>query len=133
MFEEENKDSSNKMNPAMMREQLRKQFPNVFSLPGEIDIKKLINALSQSEKKGTRPKKAQNDCEDNILVLGNTLNSESEKWKHILKRVATDNHTLKPECIYKEFVNEIEKEGINIESIPDKRQIKVKIGALKRN
>ena len=37
----------------MMREQLRKQFPNVFSLPGDTDIKKLINALAQNEKKGT--------------------------------------------------------------------------------
>ena len=51
----------------------------------------------------------------------------------MLKRAKTDDYTLKPECIYKEFVNEIEKKGINIESIPNKNQIKVKIGALKRS
>ena len=49
MFEEGNKDPSKKMNPAMMQEQLRKQFLNVFSLMGETDIKKLINALILSK------------------------------------------------------------------------------------
>ena len=78
LFREGNKNSSKKMNPVMVREQLRKQFPNVFSLPGETDIKKIINALAQSEKKGTGSK-VQNDEEDNILVFGNTLNSQSEK------------------------------------------------------
>ena len=113
-------------------EQLRKQFPNDFSLLGVIDIRKLINALSQSEKKGTRYK-VQNYGEDNIIVLGNASNSESEKWKSILKRVVADDHTLKPECIYKAFVNEIEKEGINTERISNKKQMKVKIGTLERS
>ena len=44
-----------------------------------------------------------------------------------------DDNILKPECIYKAFVNEIEKEGINIENIPNKIRIKVKIDALKRS
>ena len=63
----------------------------------------------------------QSQNEDNNLVLANISNSESEKWKHVLKRIVTDDHTLKPECIYKVFVNEIEKEGINMESIPNKK------------
>ena len=111
LFEEGNKDSSKKMNPAMMREQLKKQFPNVFSLPGETDIKKLINALTQNEKKGTRSKE-RNDNTDNMMVFGNMADSQSKKWKHILKRVVRENHGSKPECIYREFTNEIEKEGI---------------------
>ncbi len=78
LFEEGNKDPSKKMNPAMMREQLRKQFPNIFSLPGETDIKKLISALAQSEKKVTRSK-VQNDGGDNILEFCNTLNSQSKQ------------------------------------------------------
>ena len=115
----------------MMREQLRK-FPNFFSLPGETDIKTLMNTLAQSGKKGTRSK-VQSQSEDNNLALANVSNSESEKWKHVLKRVAAADHTLKPECIYKVFVNEIEKKGINIICIPNKKQIKVKIAALKRS
>ena len=51
-FDEGNKNSSVKMNAAMMREQLKQQFPNKFSIPGETEIKKYISQLvSQSKKK----------------------------------------------------------------------------------
>ena len=34
-----------KLNPAMMLEQLKKEYPNVFSLSGETEIKKYISLL----------------------------------------------------------------------------------------
>ena len=99
---------------------------NFFSLPGEVAIKKLMNALASNEKNGIRSK-VQNDGEDNILVFSNTSYSQSEKRRHIPKRVVTENNDFKLECvIYKEFVNEIEKERINIESLLLRNKLKLK-------
>jgi len=51
-YEQGRKDSSKKMNPAMMREQLQKENPNLFSLPGETEIKKYISLLFTQTKDG---------------------------------------------------------------------------------
>ena len=38
------------MNTAMMREELKKQFPDKFSIPGEIEIKQYIYLLFAKSK-----------------------------------------------------------------------------------
>ena len=52
MFEQGEAISSNKMNASKMREQLMLKYPDRFSLPGEIEIKKTISALAQKKKVG---------------------------------------------------------------------------------
>ncbi len=60
-FEQGRTDSSKKMNAAMMREQLQKEFPNPFSLPGETEIKKYISLLF-SQSKGEKRREKEKYC-----------------------------------------------------------------------
>ena len=46
LFDKGNKDSSNKMNSAMVREFLAKKYPNTYSNPGKTEIKQQINAFA---------------------------------------------------------------------------------------
>mgnify|MGYP000438495332 FL=1 len=50
MYEEGKNDSSKKMNPGKMREQLIHKFPNNFSIPGETEIKQYIGSQVQKHK-----------------------------------------------------------------------------------
>ncbi len=68
-FEEGNKNSSVKMNAAMMQEQPKQQFPNKFSIPGETEIKKYISQLVSQYKKGDK-----RDHEDDISKDGSPIN-----------------------------------------------------------
>ena len=52
MFEHREAISSNKMNAPKMREQLMLKYPDRFSLPGEIEIKKTFSSALCSEKEG---------------------------------------------------------------------------------
>ena len=49
-YEKGRKESSKKMNTAMMREQFKKEYLNIFSLSGEIEIKKYIRYYSVKPK-----------------------------------------------------------------------------------
>ena len=53
-FEDGNKNSSVKMNAAMMRDQLKQQFPNSFPISGKTETRKFISKLVSQNKKNTK-------------------------------------------------------------------------------
>ena len=55
-LEDGNRNSSVKMNAAMMQDQLKQKFPNMFSIPYETEIKKFISKLVSQNKKNTKKK-----------------------------------------------------------------------------
>ena len=65
----------------MMREQLQKEFPNTFSLPGETEIKKYISLLfSQSKGEKRRNIVTQQDDNCDATELGEDVtNSEQNE------------------------------------------------------
>ena len=129
-FEQGEVDTSRKMNAAMMREELKKEYPNVYSLPGETEIKKFIGALSQSSKK--KKKKANNSVENtNDDDTNTTLTTTSKDfWKKQLYYIVKANMSFKPDSIYNMFVGEMKK-YTSVESLPEKSEVKKNISSLK--
>ena len=125
-FDEGVKNSSRKMNPGMMREQLKTEFPNVFSLPGETEIKKYISQLFSNSKKSSR---GDIDNDRTYNNTGDNLNN----WIHILREIIENEITKKPEEIYKELTDTMQfRHNISSDSLPPKLEIKKKITYMKR-
>ena len=119
LFDKGNKESSHKMNPAMMREFLLEKYPKTYSIPGETEIKQQINAFVQNDKnkksnKATNPKRRQD-------------------WLNILEEVVQNFKLGTPEELYNLFLQQIVVSGTNSlkYDIPDKASIKRKISTLK--
>ena len=125
-FDEGVKNSSRKMNPGMMREQLKTEFPNVFSLPGETEIKKYISQLFSNSKKSSRGDIVNDRTYNNT---GDNLNNRI----HILREIIENEITKKPEEIYKELTDTMQfRHNISSDSLPPKVEIKKKISYMKR-
>ena len=126
-YEQGRKDSSKKMNAAMMREQLQKEYPNIFSLPGETEIKKHISKLFSQTKKG----RSNNEHEENSDLDNNgeeVANIDQSEWKQVLVNITTQHMEAKPDYIYKEFLRVMREErGINDDDLPSKEKVKGKI------
>ena len=75
------KESSNKMNASQMREQLVQMYPNRFSLPGEIKIKRCISATAQ-KKKSKNGSNTKTRGADNISEWENIFEQlVQQRWK----------------------------------------------------
>ena len=78
-----------KLNPAMMLEQLKKEYPNVFSLSGETEIKKYISLLFSQTKDGKPRDKESEELDDsNTMIDKDTTDCEKMNgetyWKILL-------------------------------------------------
>ena len=125
-FEEGQKNSSKKMNPSMMHEKLKKQFPHKFSLPGETQIKQLINSLFMQSKKGNN----NNNLSDDDEVFDQVVEYKRRyRWEKLLQEILDRNPTALPEVVYKELLSEVPNEHRG--SLPEKPVVKRKISALK--
>ena len=129
-FEDGNKNSSVKMNAAMMRDQLKQQFPNSFSIPGETEIKKFISKLVSQNKKSTKKRTNDDDVcigrdvpEDFNPNFTNTI-----RWSQIQKSIIEDNLNNKPAEIYKNLLEVSQLENI---TLPDKKIVRKKIYSMR--
>ena len=110
------------MNPAMMRDQLQKDYPNTFSLPGETAIKQHISSLFATSKKADKHKNDNDERETTAHT------SKNEEWKCVVNDIVNENPSEKPENIYKKFLTEMtEVRGIDVGDLPSKKQVKSKI------
>ena len=132
-YEQGRKDSSKKMNPAMMREQLQKENPNVFSLPGETEIKKYISLLFSQTKDGKLRNKESEEVDDFGTLIDKDLTTyEENEWKSELENLVTVYQTEKPAFIYEIFIKKmVEERGIPQNDLPSKKYIKGKISSIK--
>ena len=94
------------MNPAMMRNELKKLFPNVFSIPGETEIKKYISQLFSKSKSNN------NDNEVDIEI-DELMEDESEiaprvNWEKCLKKLVEEKPSEKPQVIYENFISQFD-------------------------
>ena len=92
MFQSGEEVSSNKMNAAKMREQLMLKYPDRFSIPGEIEIKKIISALSQ-KKKGNQSKggtRRRRQC-------------DKPEWERNLREMVIERWEEAPKNLYEDF------------------------------
>ena len=121
LYERGNKDSSNKMNPAMIREYLKEKYPTTYSLPGETEIKQHISALVQNDKKGVTRKKKNVDA------------NNPQDWLNIIEQIVQNDKLGAPENLYNTFLTQYNSNGGNSESsnAPDKNTVKRKISYLK--
>ena len=127
-FDEGTVNNSRKMNAAMMREQLKKLYPNRYSIPGETEIKKHINYLSNLSKKGTKSS-SNLDVE---LELNDQELAISRDWKLVITSIVKENHNKKPAKIYEEFLKEmVQVRQVKENELPTMKQVKSKIGSLK--
>ena len=91
MFDQGEKESSNKMNASKMREQLLQMYPNRFSIPGEIEIKKCIGAMTQKKKSTKGTKNRSRDTE------------KDSGWKKILEVLVEQKWKESPKVLYDDF------------------------------
>ena len=121
LYERGNKDSSNKMNPAMIREYLADKYPTTYSLPGETEIKQHISSLVQNDKKGESRKKKN----ENV--------SDPQDWVNIIEQIVQNDKLGAPESLYNTFITQYNSNDGNRESsnAPDKNTVKRKISYLK--
>ena len=133
LFGEGSKNSSKKMNAAMMREALKQQFPDTFSIPGETEIKKYISQLF------AKSKSYKNRGEDD-LVIGdeiinctkvNEMSNERINWTKILRKIVEELPSEKPENIYNYFMTKFEEHERS--QLPTKDVVKKKISSFKAN
>ena len=110
-FELDARNLSKKMNSAMMRTELCKLYPSVFSIPGETEIKTCISQLFMKSK-------SHNDDHDNEvdLILNKDIENESEiiprvNWEKILKEIVEGNPSKKPNLIYDNFIATFDEIG----------------------
>ena len=92
MFESGEAISSKKMNASKMREQLMLKYPNRFSLPGEIEIKKTISALSQRKKGGQNKGGTRKRCQ-----------CEIPEWERNLKEMVKHHWKEPRKDLYESF------------------------------
>ena len=122
------------MNAAMMREQLQKEFPNTFSLPGETEIKKYISLLfsqSKGEKKRSIVSLLDGNCDTTELDVDVT-NIQEKEWKLVLQTLINEHHREKPAFIYELFIKiMVEDRGFDINVLPSKKYVKTKISSTK--
>ena len=117
------------MNAAMMRTKLRKLYPDVFSIPGETEIKKYISQLFMKSKSSIDDHDNQVD-----LVMNEDLENESEittriNWERILKETAENNPSEKPNLIHDNFIAKMD--DMQQQRLPPKKDVKKKIPSLK--
>ena len=133
-FEQGRTDSSKKMNAAMMREQLQKEFPNTFSLPGETEIKKYISLLF-SKSKGEKNRNVVSQQDDNCDTTEldeDVTNSEQNERKSVLQTIIIEHHREKPAFIYELFIKVMVKDrGFDLNDLPSKKFVKTKISSTK--
>lgn len=126
-YEQGRKDSSKKMNAAMMRAQLQQENPNIFSIPGETEIKKHISKLFSQTKNGSKD----NEHEENSDLDNNdeeVVNIDESEWKQVLVNITMQHTEAKPDYIYKEFLRVMREErGKNDDDLPSKQKVKGKI------
>ena len=121
LYERGNKESSHKMNPAMMREYLLEKYSTTYSLPGETEIKQQISAFVQKDKQH-EPKKNKNNAQD-----------KSQDWLHIIEQIVQNDKLGAPERLYQAFITQYNSNGGNSKTPngPDKGTVKRKISYLK--
>ena len=124
-FQQGHKDSSKKMNAAMMREELKKQFPDVFSIPGETEIKQYISLLF------AKSKSTINDADFDTELNDSNINDDIEhvNWIKLLKTIIEQNPTDKPENIYQNLLFSVEEH--QRDELPPKGEVKKKIASFK--
>ena len=118
----------------MMRQQLQQENPNIFSLPGETEIKKHISKLFSQQKAGkSKVVDEQNSDPENHDEDNDSAVSMNEiEWKHILRRITMQHIERKPDFIYKEFLRVMSgEEGCTEAELPEKKKIKGKISYIK--
>ena len=121
--------SSKKMNAAMMRTELRKLYPDVFSIPGETEIKKYISQLFMKSKSNIDDHDNQVD-----LVQNDDFENESEitprvNWEKFLRQMVENNPSEKPNLIYDNFIAKFD--DMQQQLLPPKKDVKKKISSLK--
>ena len=115
------------MNAAMMRAELKKQFPNVFSLPGETEIKKYISLLFMKSKKDTEGLDLDDDQENDAQTIEIR---QTFDWLNILWKIIENEPQGKPKDIYKKLLVEVGEE--NKLHLPDIKDVKKKISQMKQ-
>ena len=136
-FDKGKRCSSDKMNPAQMRELLKTSYPNRFRIPSETEIKQEISKLFQGSKKDTSGDdddadgvEVDNNVQENSI---NATDNQHATWEEILENIVKHNHSkMKPEEIWQKHLHELrENYKFTETSIPDKATVKRKITSLK--
>ena len=127
LFEVGVQNSSRKMNAAMMRNELKKLFPNVFSIPGETEIKKYISQLFSKSKSNIDDNEV--DIEIDELVEDESEIAPRVNWLKCLKKLVEEKPSEKPQFIYDKFISQFDdNEKLQL---PSKEHVKKKISSIK--
>ena len=116
-----------KMNAAMMCNELKKLFPNVFSISGETEIKKFISQLFSKSK-------SNKDDNEVDIEIDDLMEEESEiaprvNWEKCLKKLVDKKPSEKPQIIYDDFISQFDdNEKLQL---PSKEHVKKKISSIK--
>ena len=129
-FDDGKRNSSKKMNAAMMKTELRKRFPNVFSIPGETEIKKYISLLFAKSKNEPHSAIDNDDVEsyhdDEPLKIPKAFN-----WVTAVKKLLENNPKLKPKEVYNQLLSELSED--KKAQWPDDKTVKRQISQTKQS
>ena len=135
LFQRGKQNSSDKMDPAQMRDALIAKYPYWFTIPSETEIKQEIGRLfSQFKTKSatTRRKNNKGSVQEGFILDGNT-NNVIVNWHTVLEDLVSKKVLEKPEAIYQQFLSIMtETYSIPLEDVPAKVNVKKKITAFKQ-
>lgn len=136
LFQRGNLNSSEKMNPAQIRESLEEKYPNLFSIPSETKIKQEIGLLFSKSKEssvgGTKSKQNKNKGKKSTIILHLDGSNTMIDWLQVLEEVVKENKCCRPEVLYSRFILLMtETHAIPIDDIPRRHKLKQKISSLK--
>ena len=119
------------MNPAMMRCELKKRFPDVFSIPGETEIKKYINALFVQSKKNNGDGVIDDDENGDKSDDNESLTiPRAFDWSKAVKNLVEEDPSRKPKEVYEKLVDGLS--DAEKAQLPDVKVVKSKVSAVKQ-
>ena len=136
LFQRGKLNSSEKMNPAQIRESLKEKYLNRFSISSETEIKQEIGLLFSKSKEssvgGTKSKQNKNKGKKSTVILHPDGSNIMIDWLQVLEEVVKENKGGRPEVLYSQFVLLMtETHAIPIDDILSKSEVKRKISSLK--
>jgi hypothetical protein len=125
-FEIGRADSTKQMNSSVMLEELMRRYPGRYTLPGEIDIRREINSLFQSQKK--EEAKAKRDGRYKATTERYAMPS---KYVDEIKAQLILDPNVKPAQVLSHLRNQFASNGALTEDFPPDEKIKQKVSSLK--
>ncbi len=131
MYQKGEKDKHAKMRPEEMREEIKRDFPGMFSIPTAETIKSYINSLNNAKKKKDDGNNDEVDTGGEAVDVANNDGVVPRKIVDRIKIRLSEDMTLAPRKLIVELQKEFAVNGNLPHDWPDKKKLSAKISTVK--